>query len=106
MGAIASCFGQERGMGRAPVWSKEPPSMPQGTSWEQLRLCEPLHKRSKLKRVKRRPELVQAPRLSSGESTVRPLIGFMTSGALSYKRGVGAGVGVVAVSALTGAMQD
>merc|ERR1712060_231777 len=78
----------------------EPPDWP-GAAWRKC-LDEPLHKDMKRRRVKAaKNKEGQRTQETKGipveeASTLRPLIGFITSGEFSYRHGCGVGIGAVA----------
>lgn len=110
---LTACVHRACGVRRAEATWTEPPTLPR-VPWEQLRLEEPLHKALKRRRAQRR-EAEEAQRaLAEGRprrpgrdvTTLRPLVGFVTSGCFSQRQGCGAGVGAVGALALAEVLRD
>jgi len=84
---------RSRGTRRAAV---EPPDLGAQRS---MQIDEPLHRRMKrreLRRVRERDSQTTSVTRRRPDEPIRQLIGFVTSGDFSYRRGRGAGVGAVA----------
>jgi len=94
----------------------DPPEWP-GVSWDKMRLDEPLHKRHKRQRVRRREQYeaereqkkeqaeIQPEQKDFKDGPIRTLVGFVSSGSYSHRNGRGVGVGTVAAQPFAKALR-